>query len=51
LTSFFKWAQAEFELEGNPVVAIRSPRLRDVERELFSAEDVARIVAGPARAP
>jgi integrase len=43
--SFFKWAQAEFKLHGNPVVPIRSPRLRDVERELFSAEDVVRIVA------
>ena len=43
--SFFKWAQAEFKLQGNPVAAIRSPRLRDVERELFSAEDVARVVA------
>jgi hypothetical protein len=37
--------QAEFTLHGNPVVPIRSPRLRDVERELFSAEEVARIVA------
>ncbi len=37
-------AQAEFKLQGNPVVPIRSPRLRDVERELFSAEDVVRIV-------
>jgi integrase len=45
LMSFFKWAQAEFKLHGNPVVPIRSPRLRDVERELFSAEDVVRIVA------
>jgi integrase/recombinase XerC len=45
LMSFFKWAQAEFKLHGNPVVPIRSPRLRDVERELFSAEDVARIVS------
>src|SRR5829696_3703699 len=43
--SFFKWAQAEFKLHGNPVVPIRSPRLRDVERELFSVDDVARIVA------
>jgi integrase len=43
--SFFNWAQAEFKLHRNPVVPIRSPRLRDVERELFSAEDVARIVA------
>jgi integrase len=45
LMSFFKWAQAEFKVHGNPVVPIRSPRLRDVERELFSAEDVVRIVA------
>lgn len=26
LMSFFKWAQAEFKLHGNPVVPIRSPR-------------------------
>jgi integrase len=45
LMSFFKWAQAEFKLRGNPVVPIRSPRLRDVERELFSADEVVRIVA------
>src|SRR5262249_18258350 len=45
LMSFFRWAQSEFKLQGNPVVPIRSPRLRDVERELFSAEDVMRIVA------
>lgn len=45
LMTFFKWAQAEFKLQGNPVVPIRSPRLHDVERELFSAEDVVRIVA------
>ncbi len=32
-------------VHGNPVVPIRSPRLRDVERELFSADDVVRIVA------
>jgi site-specific recombinase XerC len=34
LMSFFKWAQAEFKVHGNPVVPIRSPRLRDVEGEL-----------------
>jgi len=45
LMSFFKWAQGEFKLHGNPVVAIRSPRLRDVERELFSTDDVATIIA------
>jgi len=44
LMSFFKWTQAEFKLHGNPVVPIRSPRLRDVECELFSAGDVVRIV-------
>jgi integrase len=38
LMSFFKWAQAEFKLPWQPVVPIRPPRLRDVERELFSAE-------------
>jgi integrase len=45
LMSFFKWAQAEFKLQGNPVVAIRSPRLRDVERELFSAAEIQAIIA------
>ena len=35
LMSFFKWAEGEFKLHGNPVAAIRSPRLRDVERDLF----------------
>jgi integrase len=44
LMSSFKWAQGEFKLHGNPVVAIRAPRLRDVERELFGSDDVARIV-------
>jgi integrase/recombinase XerC len=46
LMSFFKWAQAEFKLHGNPVVPIRSPRLRDIERELFSTDEVATIIAG-----
>jgi integrase len=45
LMSFFKWAQAEFKLHGNPVIAIRTPRLRDVERELFSGEEIMRIIA------
>jgi integrase len=44
LMSFFKWAQAEFKLHGNPVVAIRTPRLRDVERELFATDDIGRII-------
>jgi integrase len=44
LMSFFKWAQGEFKVHGNPVVAIRTPRLRDVERELFASEDIMRIV-------
>jgi integrase/recombinase XerC len=45
LMSFFKWAEAEFKLHGNPVAAIRSPRLRDVERDLFSGDEVATVVA------
>jgi integrase len=48
LMSFFKWAQAEFKVHANPVAAIRSPRLRDVERELFATDDVSRIVAAQA---
>lgn len=45
LMSFFKWAEGEFKLHGNPVAAIRAPKLRDVERELFSADELALIVA------
>jgi integrase len=45
LMSFFRWAQGEFKLQGNPVVPIRSPRLRDVERELFSSHEVTEIIA------
>ncbi len=45
LMSFFKWAQGEFKLHGNPVVPIRAPKQRDVERELFDREVVERIVA------
>lgn len=45
LMSFFKWAQSEFKLHGNPVAAIRSPRLRDVERDLFAGDEMATIVA------
>jgi integrase len=48
LMSFFKWAQAEFKLHGNPVIAIRTPRLRDVERELFSGDEIARIIGAQA---
>lgn len=44
LMSFFKWAQAEFKIHGNPVVAIRSPRLRDVERDLFASDEVERVI-------
>src|SRR5579875_368054 len=45
LMSFFRWAQGEFKLQGNPVVPIRSPRLRDIERPLFDRDVVDRIVA------
>ncbi len=41
----FQVGAGRIQAPRNPVVPIRSPRLRDVERELFSAEDVARIVA------
>jgi integrase len=34
--SFFRWANGEFKLRGNPVEAIKVPRLRDVERQLFT---------------
>jgi len=37
--------QGEFKLQGNPVVPIRSPRLRDIERPLFDRDVVDRIVA------
>jgi integrase/recombinase XerC len=45
LMSFFRWAQGEFKLQGNPVVPIRSPRLRDIERPLFDRDVVERIIA------
>lgn len=44
LMSFFKWAQGEFKIHGNPVSAIRTPKLRDVERELFSGAEMKAIV-------
>lgn len=45
LMSFFRWAQGEFKLQGNPVVPIRSPRLRDIERPLFDRDVVDRLMA------
>jgi integrase len=45
LMSFFRWAQGEFKLQGNPVVPIRSPRLRDIERPLFDRDVVDRVIA------
>jgi integrase len=45
LMSFFKWAQGEFRIHGNPVVAIRVPKLRDPERDLFDRETIEQIVA------
>jgi integrase len=36
LMSFFRWANGEFKLRGNPVEAIKAPGLRDVDRELFT---------------
>jgi integrase/recombinase XerC len=43
--SFFRRAQGEFKLQGNPVVPTPSPRLRDVERPLFDHDVVERIIA------
>jgi integrase/recombinase XerC len=43
--SFFRWAEGEFKLHGNPVTAIRSPKLRDVERDLFAGDETQTIVA------
>jgi len=45
LMSFFRWAQGEFKLQGNPVIPIRSPRLRDIERPLFDRDVVDRVIA------
>jgi integrase len=44
LMSFFKWAQGEFKIQGNPVVAIRVPKQRDPERELFDREVIEQII-------
>ena len=45
LMSFFRSAQGEFKLQGNPVIPIRSPRLRDIERPLFDRDVVDRVIA------
>lgn len=45
LMSFFRWANGEFKLRGNPVEAIKAPRLRDVERELFTEAHAELLVA------
>jgi integrase/recombinase XerC len=50
LMSFFRWANGEFKLRGNPVEAIRSPKLRDPERPTLSLEDAAQLVNGQAEA-
>ena len=43
--SFFRWANGEFKLRGNPVEAIKAPKLRDVERELFTEEHASLLIA------
>jgi len=43
--SFFRWANGEFKLRGNPVEAIKAPRVRDVERELFTESHAELLVA------
>jgi integrase len=45
LMSFFRWANGEFKLRGNPVEAIKAPKLRDVERELFTEAHADLLVA------
>lgn len=45
LMSFFRWAQGEFKIQGNPVVAIRVPKQRDPERELFDRDIIEQIIA------
>jgi integrase/recombinase XerC len=45
LMSFFRWANGEFKLRGNPVEAIKAPRLRDVDRQLFTPAHVELLIA------
>jgi integrase/recombinase XerD len=45
LMSFFRWAQGEFKLQGNPVTAIRTPRVRDPERPTFTEDDQIAVIA------
>lgn len=45
LMSFFRWANGEFKLMGNPVEAIKAPKLRDVERTLFTESHAELLVA------
>jgi integrase/recombinase XerC len=44
LMSFFRWANGEFKLRGNPVTPIRSPKLRDPERALLTTDDAVLLV-------
>lgn len=45
LKSFFDWAGSEFKIHQNPVLGIRVPRRRDVEREAFDQNVSDRIIA------
>lgn len=44
LMSFFRWANGEFKLRGNPVDAIRTPRLRDPDRAVLTPEHARALV-------
>jgi integrase/recombinase XerC len=46
LHTFFQWANGEFKLRGNPVDAIRRPKLRGVERRLFDVDQVVELIEG-----
>ena len=48
LMSFFRWANGEFKLRGNPVEAIKVPKLRDVERKLFTEAHMELLIASQA---
>jgi integrase len=45
LMSFFRWAQSEFKVHGNPVLPMRTPRPSDVKRPLFQPDVVNRLIA------
>jgi integrase len=44
--TFFDWAMIECGLPGNPARALRTPKVRDVERKTFTETSVRAVLAG-----